>query len=140
MNLIDSIQSTTPQPEVKNDDHNVIVQLVSDLKFLETQFKFFHWNTKSATEHKYYDEIVDGLGGFADSVAEIYLGMTGGKVPPMIQDQLADYQSKQEAINLLQTMMEYVMSFPEVPGSLKNLLDEIEGFLAKYVYLLSLNP
>lgn len=142
MNLIKSIQIDDPQIAENQQQLSCdpIVQLISDLKFLETQFKFYHWNTKSATEHKYYDEIVKGFSDYTDKIAEVYIGITGGPVSPVIQDKLSDYKSKQEAIELLKTIMEYIMVFPEVTGSLKNILDELEGFLAKYIYLLSLNP
>jgi DNA-binding ferritin-like protein len=140
MNLIESIHDSKSSAEEQVQEVDPIVQLISDLKFLETQFKFYHWNTQSSTEHKYYDEIVDGFAKYADTLAEIYIGITSSPISPMIVDKLTDYHSKKEAITILQTMLEYIMEFPETVGSIKNVLDELEGFIARYVYLLSLNP
>jgi hypothetical protein len=48
--------------------------LLTNLMTAHNQFKIFHWQTKSFSQHKSYGEIYDSLGENMDDFIEAYMG------------------------------------------------------------------
>jgi len=122
-----------------------VAQIVTDFLQMQNQFKIFHWQTFSYSEHKAFDGIYDTLVGHVDKFLEMYMGKYGR---PYAEGEfklsLANY-SDLSFLNFTNACIGYLVSIlPSLLSSyadsdLLNVRDEILGDLNKLKYLLTLH-
>ncbi len=113
--------------------------IVAKLLELQVQFKIFHWQTYSFSQHEAFGELYDSLSGLVDSFVETYQGIYGRLDFANTQMSFAnlgqtDFQTMlQQHAASLTTWERYFNN-----TDLLNIRDEILASLNKTNYLLTL--
>ena len=108
------------------------------------QYKVFHWQTKSFSQHKSLDEIVDSLRENTDELIEAYQGRYGRVISSSsFKLNLENYSTVEAVLGYTDKLIGFLVeTFPTLitPKStdLLNIRDEILGNLYQLKYLLSL--
>lgn len=127
------VQMEAPQ----SNPHDEFVGLT---KFLETQLKYYHWQTTSYSEHKTLDGIIDDISSLIDSYVESYQGLYQTRIQPVELPAFSPYESKQQMLEELMNYKEFACQMKDDQESaLGNIVDEIVAAVGKGIYLLSLN-
>jgi hypothetical protein len=119
-------------------------ELIIKFMTLQQQFKVLHWQTKSYSRHKAYDEIYSNLGDFIDDFVEIYMGKYGrveflsgeGNINLKNTNTLDLNNFLKENIEWLKSLNDKLKS--DGDSDLLNLRDEMMGEINKLRYLLTL--
>ena len=59
---------------------NIMHEMASTLVAIQTQLRFFHWQTKSYARHQAYGGTYDAMDGLIDNFVEVLMGKYG-RVP-----------------------------------------------------------
>jgi len=119
-------------------------ELLTTLVTAQQQYKIYHWQTKSFSQHKSFGEIYDSLGENIDELIEAYQGRYGRIIPSNgFQYNVKNYSSVEEAISYTDGFIEFLSGrFNEIVDDdatdLMNIRDEILGNLNQLKYLLTL--
>lgn len=110
-----------------------------------SQIKFFHWQTKSYSEHKALDSLFSGLVELADELVESTMGKYGRPTSTTGKDSFTISNYEEGGLeNFLNSLIECYTneckkSFnPESDSDLLNILDEMVALVNKTKYLLTL--
>jgi len=110
-----------------------------------SQIKFFHWQTKSYSEHKALDSLFSGLVELADELVESTMGKYGRPTSTGGKDSYTISNYEEGGLeNFLNSLIECYTneckkSFdPESDSDLLNILDEMVALVNKTKYLLTL--
>ena len=100
-------------------------------------FHSAHFETKSYSRHKAYDNFFSNIPALTDSFGETWLGFSGKKYSPAIPTQ------KDLPLDTIK-MLDHIISESEriyetMPGAIKNIIDEINALCYQTKYLLSLD-
>ena len=116
--------------------------LLTALLSAQNQFKIFHWQTTSFSQHKAFGEIYDNLSGEIDEFIEVYMGKYGRITAPKsfnislgnITDNPSEYVDK-----VIRFMVDGIPSaISPKDTDLLNIRDEMLGDLNQLKYLLTL--
>ena len=108
------------------------------------QYKVLHWQTKSFSQHKSFDEIVDSLRENTDELIEAYQGRYGRIISSSsFKLNLQNYSTVEAALAYTDKLIAFLVeTFPTLISpkctDLLNIRDEILGNLYQLKYLLSL--
>lgn len=120
------------------------VELLTTLVTAQQQYKIYHWQTKSFSQHKSFGEIYESLGENIDELIEAYQGRYGRIIAGQgFQYNVKNYSSVDEAIAYTDGFIEFLSGrFNEIVDDdatdLMNIRDEILGNLNQLKYLLTL--
>jgi len=114
--------------------------IITKLIQLQTQFKIFHWQTFSFSQHNAFGGLYDALSESIDEFVETYQGIYGrfdfaGTNFSVGNLNESDFKSILD--DNVQTLTSYEMMFKNT--DLLNIRDEILGSLNRTAYLLTLN-
>jgi hypothetical protein len=115
-------------------------QLAAQLVQVETQLRFFHWQTKSYARHKAYGKTYDAITGKIDTFVEVLMGKYG-RVPAM---HMEIYNSNEKDINsFIEETITLLIGFstmfdPKTDTDLLNIRDEMLAEFNKLKYLITL--
>jgi hypothetical protein len=117
--------------------------LVTRLLNVQNQFRIYHWQTKSYSQHNSFGKIYEILDETIDKLLETYFGKYGRPYATesfnIVLNNLADGSGAtlaNETINFL--MGEFPKSIKPTDTDLLNIRDEIVGDLNRLKYLLTL--
>ena len=116
--------------------HQIAAQLVQ----VETQLRFFHWQTKSYARHQAYGKTYDAITDLIDTFVEVLMGKYG-RVPAM---SMKIYNSNEKDINsFIEETIAFLIGFstmfdPKVDSDLLNIRDEMLAEFNKLKYLITL--
>jgi hypothetical protein len=116
--------------------HHVAAQLVQ----VETQLRFFHWQTKSYARHQAYGRTYDAITDLIDTFVEVLMGKYG-RVPAM---PMKIYNSNEKDINsFIEETITFLTGFstmfdPNADSDLLNIRDEMLAEFNKLKYLITL--
>lgn len=103
------------------------------------QVKYYHWQTRSESEHRVYDKLIDNLNPLLDDYVETYQGLSGDIVI-VAETGLENYNSKEDVIDNLKMYIQYLDQHREsCDKNLVNILDSMAVECAKTINLLYLN-
>jgi len=120
------------------------VDLVTSLLTMVNQFKIFHWQTTSYSQHKAFDGIFGELNDLVDDFVEVYMGKYGRvmaaggfkiELDNLTKDNSLEYTNK--CIYFLTEKLPSNLSPKDT--DLTNIRDEILGKLNQLKYLLTLS-
>ncbi|MCS7317130.1 MAG: DUF5856 family protein [Candidatus Dojkabacteria bacterium] len=127
------IQAQLPQT-------NLYDEFVGLTKFLETQLKYYHWQTNSYSEHKVLDEIISDISVLIDKYVESYQGLYQTRIKPVEVPEITSYECKQQVLEELKSYKDFAAQMKDDQESaLSNIVEEIVAVIGKGIYLLSLN-
>jgi hypothetical protein len=115
--------------------------IASKLVEIQTQLKFFHWQTKSYARHKAYGKTYDAMSDLIDNFVEILMGKYG-RVPAM---PMRIYnRNEKDAVTFIEETIGYLISLSnelDANGDtdLLNIRDEMLALFNKLRYLITLN-
>jgi DNA-binding ferritin-like protein len=130
--------------ESAQEESNEGAELLTTLVTAQQQYKIYHWQTKSFSQHKSFGKIYDSLGENIDELIEAYQGRYGRIIPSNgFQYNIKNYSSVEEAISYTDGFIEFLSErFVELVDDdatdLLNIRDEILGNLNQLKYLLTL--
>jgi hypothetical protein len=116
--------------------HQIAAQLVQ----VETQLRFFHWQTKSYARHQAYGKTYDAITDLIDTFVEVLMGKYG-RVPAM---HMKIYNSNEKDINsFIEETIAFLIGFsamldPKADTDLLNIRDEMLAEFNKLKYLITL--
>ena len=115
-------------------------EVASKLVEIQTQLRFFHWQTKSYARHQAYGMVYDEMDGLIDSFVEIMMGKYGRV--PALPINIFNRNEKDITSFIDETVM-YLISLSNTFDSVKdsdllNTRDEMLGLFNKLRYLLTL--
>lgn len=126
--------------EIESPDLQIYDEFVGLTKFLETQLKYYHWQTTSYSEHKVLDEIINSISNLIDKYVESYQGLYGTRIQPIEMPTVSKYESKIQILEELMNYKEFACQMKnDEESALSNIVDEIVAEIGKGIYLLSLN-
>jgi len=108
------------------------------------QYKIFHWQTKSFSQHKSLNKIVDSLRDNTDELIESYQGRYGRIISPSsFKLNLENYSTVEAVLVYTDKLIGFLVeTFPTLISpkctDLLNIRDEILGNLYQLKFLLSL--
>jgi len=110
-----------------------------------SQIKFFHWQTKSYSEHKALDSLFSGLVELADELVESTMGKYGRPTSTGDEDSYTISNYKEgELENFLNSLIECYTNEckkafnPKSDSDLLNILDEMIALVNQTKYLITL--
>jgi hypothetical protein len=115
--------------------------IASKLVEIQTQLKFFHWQTKSYARHQAYGSTYDAMSDLIDNFVEILMGKYG-RVPAM---PMRIYnRNEKDAVTFIEETIGYLISLSnelDANGDtdLLNIRDEMLALFNKLRYLITLN-
>jgi hypothetical protein len=115
--------------------------IASKLVEIQTQLKFFHWQTKSYARHKAYGKTYSAMSDLIDNFVEILMGKYG-RVPAM---PMRIYnRNEKDAVTFIEETIGYLISLSnelDANGDtdLLNIRDEMLALFNKLRYLITLN-
>lgn len=114
-------------------------RLVQLLLGLQTDIKMFHWQTRSYAVHVETGKLFDSIIALTDTFIEQYMGTYGR--PRMAASASVPLRNMTKAalVAALKSAMTQLASVVPTDTHLQNLKDEINGELAKALFLLTLN-
>ena len=115
-------------------------EIASTLVAIQTQLKFFHWQTKSYARHQAYGSAYDVMNGLIDNFVEILMGKYGRV--PAIPFKLYNRNEK-DIIEFIDETVAYLLGLsnalnPQVDTDLLNIRDEMLSEFNKLRYLITL--
>lgn len=117
--------------------------IVLTLLQIQTQFRIFHWQSKSYARHQSYGQIYSSLNENIDDFVETMMGKQGRfELPEGAKIDLFNLKSV-EINSFLKTFTDFLIGLtkklsPEIDSDLLNIRDEILGDTNKLKYLLTL--
>lgn len=134
---------TAPTPEIKAETDGKGEMIQTMMLQMQNQYKIFHWQTTSFSQHKSFDEIVGSLISNIDEFIEIYMGKYGRVIASNTFNLTlgnykdADFNAVTDAyINFLIGLGNQLDTTKDT--DLLNIRDEILGSLNQLKYLLTL--
>ena len=143
---------TAPAPEVKVEEVKTEVKAEIDGKGetiqtmmlqMQNQYKIFHWQTMSYSQHESFGEVYDSLSNKIDEFIETYMGKYGRVISiGTFNLSLANYATT-DFVGVTDSYINFLISLSSQLDSAKdsdllNIRDEILGSLNKLKYLLTL--
>ena len=115
--------------------------VASKLVEIQTQLRFFHWQTKSYARHQAYGMVYDEMDGLIDSFVESMMGKYG-RVPALPINILN--RNEKDITSFIDETIMYLIGLSNIFDSVKdsdllNTRDEMLGLFNKLRYLLNLN-
>ena len=116
--------------------HQIAAQLVQ----VETQLRFFHWQTKSYARHQAYGKTYDAITDLIDTFVEVLMGKYG-RVPAM---SMKIYNSNEKDINsFIEETIQFLIGLSSMLNAktdtdLLNIRDEMLAEFNKLKYLITL--
>ena len=106
---------------------------------IQTQFKVFHWQTRSYARHEAFGTAYDELSPLVDKFVEIVLGVTDErmKVEPMELVDVMGTDPKETCLKSIETIKAIRGQYDEYPD-LQNICDEMIGVIGQLKYRLTL--
>ena len=139
---------TAPEPEVakvetkaETDGKGETIQTM--MLQMQNQYKIFHWQTTSFSQHKSFDEIVGSLIENIDEFIETYMGKYGRVIASNTFNLTLANLSNADAIAATDNYINFLIGLSNQLDSTKdtdllNIRDEILGSLNQLKYLLTL--
>jgi len=139
---------STPKPEVtkvetkaETDGKGETIQTM--MLQMQNQYKIFHWQTTSFSQHKSFDEIVGSLIENIDEFIETYMGKYGRVIASNTFNLTLANLSNADAIAATDNYINFLIGLSNQLDSTKdtdllNIRDEILGSLNQLKYLLTL--
>lgn len=128
------------QVHIETPQTNPHDEFVGFTKFLETQLKYYHWQTTSYSEHKALDTVIDDISELIDTYVESYQGLYQKRIKPIELPAFSTYESKQQILEELMSYKQFACQMKDDQESaLGNIIDEIVAAIGKGIYLLNLN-
>ena len=114
--------------------------VASKLVEIQTQLRFFHWQTKSYARHQAYGMVYDEMDGLIDSFVESMMGKYG-RVPALPINILN--RNEKDITSFIDETIMYLIALSNTFDSVKdsdllNTRDEMLGLFNKLRYLLTL--
>ena len=114
--------------------------VASKLVEIQTQLRFFHWQTKSYARHQAYGMVYDEMDGLIDSFGESMMGKYG-RVPALPINILN--RNEKDITSFIDETIMYLIGLSNIFDSVKdsdllNTRDEMLGLFNKLRYLLTL--
>lgn len=115
-------------------------EIASTLVAIQTQLRFFHWQTKSYARHQAYGGTYSAMDGLIDNFVEVLMGKYG-RVPAL---QFKVYNRNEKDINaFIQETISYLLNLDSVLNKdtdtdLLNIRDEMIAEFNKLRYLITL--
>lgn len=115
-------------------------EIASTLVAIQTQLRFFHWQTKSYARHQAYGGTYEAMDGLIDGFVEILMGKYGRV--PAIPFKLYNRNEK-DIMAFIDETVTYLLSLngvlnPQVDTDLLNIRDEMLAEFNKLKYLITL--
>lgn len=115
-------------------------EMASTLVAIQTQLRFFHWQTKSYARHQAYGGTYDAMDGLIDTFVEVLMGKYGRV--PAVQFKVYNRNEKDITAFIDETIM-YLLSLtnelnPQTDTDLLNIRDEMLAEFNKLRYLITL--
>jgi hypothetical protein len=115
-------------------------EMASTLVAIQTQLRFFHWQTKSYARHQAYGGTYDAMDGLIDNFVEVLMGKYGRV--PAVQFKVYNRNEKDITAFIDETVM-YLLSLsnelnPQTDTDLLNIRDEMLAEFNKLRYLITL--
>lgn len=115
-------------------------EIASTLVAIQTQLKFFHWQTKSYARHQAYGGTYDAMDGLIDNFVEVLMGKYGRV--PAIPFKLYNRNEK-DIMEFIDETVAYLLGLsnvlnPQVDTDLLNIRDEMLSEFNKLRYLITL--
>ena len=143
---------TAPNPEIKIEEPKTEVKAEVDGKGetiqtmmlqMQNQYKIFHWQTTSFSQHKSFDGIVESLIENIDEFIETYMGKYGRVIASNTFNLTLANLSNADAVAATDNYINFLISLSNQLDSAKdtdllNIRDEILGSLNQLKYLLTL--
>jgi riboflavin synthase alpha subunit len=123
-------------------ENKELQQYIQDVIHLQTQIKFFHWQTKIYAKHKALGKLYDTISGNIDEFAEITMGKYGRIAVDGLSYTFINV-SDENVISVIDGAIDSCIKLTDsldakVDTDLLNLRDELLGSLNKTKYLLTL--
>jgi len=119
------------------------IELVTYLLSMVNQYKIFHWQTTSYSQHKAFDSIFGDLNGLVDDFVETYMGKYGRVIALGGFKIEVDNLTKENALTYTDKCIYFLTE--KLPSNLAskdtdllNIRDEMLGKLNQLKYLLTL--
>jgi len=139
---------TAPKPEVTKVETKAEVDgkgetIQTMMLQMQNQYKIFHWQTTSFSQHKSFDEIVGSLIENIDEFIETYMGKYGRVIASNTFNLTLANLSNADAIAATDNYINFLIGLSNQLDSTKdtdllNIRDEILGSLNQLKYLLTL--
>jgi len=119
-------------------------ELLTTLVTAQQQYKIYHWQTKSFSQHKSFGKIYDSLGENIDELIEAYQGRYGRIIPSNgFNYKVQNYMNLESCVAFTNNLIKFLSGrFNEIVGDqstdLLNIRDAILGDLNQLKYLLTL--
>jgi hypothetical protein len=115
-------------------------EIASTLVAIQTQLRFFHWQTKSYARHQAYGGAYDAMDGLIDGFVEVLMGKYG-RVPAM-PFKLYNRNEK-DIMSFIDETVSYLLNLDNVLNQqtdtdLLNIRDEMLAEFNKLRYLITL--
>jgi len=116
--------------------------MIGSLIAMQSQFRVFHWQTKSFAQHKAFGEAYEGLDELIDEFVEVYQGKNGIQNPAEgLKIKLENLDGNPE--DMIDVFIEFLTDeltdkLEKDDTDLLNIRDEMLGLLNKTKYLLLL--
>jgi hypothetical protein len=123
-------------------ENKELQQYIQDVVQLQTQIKFFHWQTKIYAKHKALDKLFDAIGDNIDEFTETAMGKYGRIAVDGLSFTFTNV-SDENVISVIDGAIDNCIKLSgaldaKVDTDLLNLRDELLGSLNKTKYLLTL--
>ena len=123
-------------------ENKELQQYIQDVIHLQTQIKFFHWQTKIYAKHKALGKLYDTISGNIDEFAEITMGKYG-RIEVAGLSYTFTNVSDENVISVVDGAIDMCIKLTDtldskVDTDLLNLRDELLGKLNQTKYLLTL--
>ena len=139
---------TTPTPEVTKAETKAEVDgkgetIQTMMLQMQNQYKIFHWQTTSFSQHKSFDGIVESLIANIDEFIETYMGKYGRVIASNTFNLTLANLSNSDAVAATDNYINFLIGLSNQLDSSKdsdllNIRDEILGSLNQLKYLLTL--
>lgn len=142
---------TAPAPEIKAEEKievkaevNGKGEMIQTMMLqMQNQYKIFHWQTTSFSQHKSFDETVGNLISHIDEFIETYMGKYGRVIAANTFNLTLSNLSNADAVAATDNYINFLIGLSTQLDSTKdsdllNIRDEILGSLNKLKYLLTL--
>jgi len=115
-------------------------EIASTLVAIQTQLRFFHWQTKSYARHQAYGGTYSAMDGLIDNFVEILMGKYGRV--PAIPFKVYNRNEK-DIMEFIDETITYLLSLngqlnPQMDTDLLNIRDEMLAEFNKLRYLITL--
>ena len=132
------------QKEETKAELNVGEGIQTTLLQMQNQYKIFHWQTVSFSQHKSFDEIVGVLSNHIDNFIETYMGKYGRVIATESFNFSLSNLAAADIVTLTNAYINFLIGLSNIldaskDSDLLNIRDEMLGDLNKLKYLLSLN-